>query len=399
MAFIFYYFAFRKGTNYSVNRAYLVSAGIISLAAPFLKFSVGAAEINRQFAGWLPTVMAGTGTQKTQISFNMSEFLTAMYLVVAAALLCRFILSLLRIVIMIKSGSDSLRKGEVSYIISKKIIPFSFFNFIFLPDNNIEDIHIDYILAHEKVHIKKFHSVDRILAEIILIIQWFNPFAYFFRKEIALQHELEADSELLSNGLDMGRYINSLVEVSGLGPGNILANNFNSMLKRRLQVIGTRSVKEISSFKTAVSVFFIILVVFTAGAINGCVSKRSDFNAPVAVYTEQSKVQQNGGTYSFVEKMPAFKGGEQALISYINQNLYYPEIAKRAGVEGRVIVVFVITKEGKVAEVKLLKGIGAGCDEAAMNVLKNMPDWEPGMQAGVPVNVKMTIPISFKLKN
>jgi len=97
--------------------------------------------------------------------------------------------------------------------------------------------------------------------------------------------------------------------------------------------------------------------------------------------------------------MPAFKGGEQALISYINQNLYYPEIAKRAGVEGRVIVVFVITKEGKVAEVKLLKGIGAGCDEAAMDVLKNMPDWEPGMQAGVPVNVKMTIPISFKLKN
>lgn len=101
--------------------------------------------------------------------------------------------------------------------------------------------------------------------------------------------------------------------------------------------------------------------------------------------------------YFFAEVMPEFVGGEEGLYSYLASNIKYPEIAKRAGVEGRVIIQFIVNKAGAITEISVAKGIGAGCDEEAMRVIKSMPNWKPGKQNGLPVSVRMTVPISFKL--
>jgi protein TonB len=102
--------------------------------------------------------------------------------------------------------------------------------------------------------------------------------------------------------------------------------------------------------------------------------------------------------FTIVEDMPSFPGGEEALFKYLGQNIKYPQLAKEAGITGKVYVNFVVDKEGNVTDVKVLRGIGGGCDEEAMRVVKNMPKWSAGKQRGKPVKVSYNLPIRFSLK-
>jgi len=98
-----------------------------------------------------------------------------------------------------------------------------------------------------------------------------------------------------------------------------------------------------------------------------------------------------------VEKQPEPKGGIRAFNKYIGTHIKYPEQARRAGVQGRVYVQFVVDKDGSLTNVKAVKGIGMGCDQEAVRVVKKAPKWNPGKQRGRPVRVKMVIPILFTL--
>ncbi|MDR3610222.1 MAG: TonB family protein [Ignavibacteriaceae bacterium] len=102
--------------------------------------------------------------------------------------------------------------------------------------------------------------------------------------------------------------------------------------------------------------------------------------------------------FTYVEEMPTFPGGDEAFYTYVGSHIVYPEIAKRAGVEGKLWIQFVVSTSGKVSDVVVQKGIGAGCDEEAVRVVKSMPNWTPGRQNGHPVNVRMSVPIVFKLQ-
>jgi len=102
--------------------------------------------------------------------------------------------------------------------------------------------------------------------------------------------------------------------------------------------------------------------------------------------------------FTIVEKMPEFPGGIKALFGYLGKNLKYPAMAKDAKIQGKVYVTFVVDKDGTVANVKVLRGIGGGCDEEAVRVVKSMPRWEPGKQRAKPVRVQYNLPINFILK-
>lgn len=101
--------------------------------------------------------------------------------------------------------------------------------------------------------------------------------------------------------------------------------------------------------------------------------------------------------YLIPEVFPLFPGGDEGMRNYLSKSIRYPSRAKNYGIQGKVFVEFIVNKEGKVTEVKALNSIGGGCDEEAIKVIKNMPRWEPGRQRTFPVNVKMTIPIFFRL--
>ena len=119
-----------------------------------------------------------------------------------------------------------------------------------------------------------------------------------------------------------------------------------------------------------------------------------EYVAPEVV--EEEVVEQE--IFKIVEEMPAFPGGEAKLMEYVAKNVKYPQIARETGVQGRVYVNFVVEPDGSVSNVSVLRGIGGGCDEEAMRVVKSMPKWKPGKQRGKAVRVSYMLPVNFKLQ-
>jgi len=101
--------------------------------------------------------------------------------------------------------------------------------------------------------------------------------------------------------------------------------------------------------------------------------------------------------FTVVEEMPSFPGGDEARIKFLTENIKYPQMAKESGIQGTVYVTFVVDEKGKVADVRVLRGIGGGCDEEAVRVVKLMPAWNAGKQSGKPVRVQFNMPIRFTL--
>lgn len=118
-----------------------------------------------------------------------------------------------------------------------------------------------------------------------------------------------------------------------------------------------------------------------------------DYVAPEVV--EEEVVEQE--IFQIVEEMPSYPGGEKALLEYVAKNIKYPQIARETGIQGRVFVGFVVEPDGSVSNVKILRGIGGGCDEEAMRVIKSLAKWKPGKQRGKAVRVSYQIPVVFKL--
>ncbi|MCF7741411.1 MAG: energy transducer TonB [Candidatus Marinimicrobia bacterium] len=98
-----------------------------------------------------------------------------------------------------------------------------------------------------------------------------------------------------------------------------------------------------------------------------------------------------------VEQQPRYPGGEKARKQYLAENIKYPEKAQEKGIEGTVYVSFIVEKDGSITNVRVLKGIGGGCNKEAISVVKDMPKWEPGKQRGEPVRVKFQMPLRFSL--
>lgn len=101
--------------------------------------------------------------------------------------------------------------------------------------------------------------------------------------------------------------------------------------------------------------------------------------------------------FTVVEEQPTFPGGEEARVRFLGDNLRYPQMAREAGIQGTVFVTFVVERDGSVTDVRVLRGIGGGCDEEAVRVVQAMPRWEPGRQRGQPVRVQFNMPIRFML--
>ncbi len=119
-----------------------------------------------------------------------------------------------------------------------------------------------------------------------------------------------------------------------------------------------------------------------------------EYIAPEVV--EDDVVEQE--IFKIVEEMPSFPGGEQKLMEFVSKNIKYPQIARETGIQGRVFVNFVVEPDGSVSNVSVLRGIGGGCDEEAMRVVKSMPKWKPGKQRGKAVRVQYMLPVNFRLQ-
>ena len=106
---------------------------------------------------------------------------------------------------------------------------------------------------------------------------------------------------------------------------------------------------------------------------------------------------QDTNIFTVVEIMPSFPGGDETRIHFLQNNIIYPQLAKESGIQGTVYLTFVVDKDGSISDVYILKGIGGGCDEEAVRIVKQMPKWKPAYQNGKPVRVLFHMPIRFTL--
>jgi len=129
----------------------------------------------------------------------------------------------------------------------------------------------------------------------------------------------------------------------------------------------------------------------------------ADQNTEVEAYvapvkSEEEESAEEAQIFMVVESMPVFPGGEAALYKYLNENCKYPQMAKESGIQGRVFVTFVVERDGSVTDVRVLRGIGGGCDEEAVRVVQSMARWTPGKQRGKAVRVQYNLPVKFTLQ-
>ena len=120
----------------------------------------------------------------------------------------------------------------------------------------------------------------------------------------------------------------------------------------------------------------------------------------IAVNTNESEEKKEvaNKVFDVVEQMPSFPGGNEALMKFLQENVKYPVVAQENGVQGRVVVSFVVERDGSITDVKVVRSVDPSLDKEATRVVKSMPHWIPGKQNGAAVRVKYNVPVSFRLQ-
>ena len=221
--------------------------------------------------------------------------------------------------------------------------------------------------------------------------------------------EYLADCKVVESGFTLRGYQYHLVELACQANRTGLINYFNlSYLKKRIIMMNKKRTNRAGYFKYALFVFP-AFALFMLGNMS-CTSEKKQADesvkeqsvvpasdsvaAPVAAEVPETQ----DSVYTVVEQMPEFPGGVNKLLDFISQNLQYPASAMESCIQGRIIVQFVIEKDGSVSNIKVIRGIEPACDAEAVRVVKLMPKWTPGKQNGEPVRCEYTLPVTFRLQ-
>ncbi|MBI1222305.1 MAG: TonB family protein [Bacteroidetes bacterium] len=259
----------------------------------------------------------------------------------------------------------------------------SFFSRIYLPEF-VDETDRNWMLTHEEVHVRRAHSLDRLIFGILRGFFWFNPVIYQLDRELILNHEYEADQEVLKTNDNKTRY-QQIMLAHAMGVPSHLLHCFSSykQIKNRIHFMNTHTIKRGAYF------LFVPLVglVLTWTACNQSQREQAQ---------EEAGEVFNAGQ---VDQLPEMKGGMEALMNYMQSEIHYPESMKAQGTEARVMVSFVVDTDGSITQVEAMRteGINRAFIDEAVRAVSSMPNWQPGMNGRTPVKVQMVLPISFRL--
>jgi TonB family protein len=400
--YLSYVLFFRKEAYFNFSRYFLLLTLMVVILLPLIPYNaaqivsvasiqLGEVIIRSGIHGFtLDEVVISAKNPSNNLAnlYSLYTILFTIYLTGVLFKLLQFTFRLWQIRRLVDS-SETLESDGLTFVLTKKGSPtFSFLKWIFIDRelfNQKEEI--EGIIAHERIHSQEGHTYDLIIAEILTIIQWFNPLAYLLKKTIKENHEYITDHEVIEKNQSMEAYQLLLLHHSSSIKTNILTHSFSySLLKRRLHMMK----KSKHPFRFALGLLFIastmVAIFFACSSPD---KQQIDSTEEVSKDTE--------ATFEVVEVMPEFPGGMEALIEYLGTNIEYPDQAKKDGIEGKVFVNFIVEKDGSIGDTKVIRGIGGGCEEEAIRVVSQMPDWTPGIQRGQAVRVSYKLPISFKL--
>lgn len=390
---------------------------IVSLVLPFILPFIDVREwlesrdrmimlTHFDYSAVLPEIVVGSEAVETgNRVFVLSEWIGYLYLAGVLVLLVRLVIQAFSLYRLIVRMPEKEINGVCVKCLNDPSGPFSFFGWIFMNPAAVKEDEISEILTHEMAHVRQHHSVDVLLAEMVSICCWMNPFAWLLKREVRLNLEFLADRKVMEAGFATKSYQYHLL---GLAYNHKygLSNNFNfSHLKQRIIMMNKKKSNAAGHIKYALFVLpaFALLV---AGNIS-CSQDASQTEdakeevvAPVSPEAKEAPADSTAKEEVFMvaEQMPEYPGGMKEMLKFLQENVKYPENAMKNNVQGRVIVQFVVEKDGTPTEFKVARSVDPDLDAEALRVLQTMPKWKPGMQRGKIVRVKFTVPVSFKLQ-
>lgn len=314
-------------------------------------------------------------------------------------MLVRLVVGLIRVVMMVRRARVCRIDGlTVRMLPDEGMAPCSFFRWILLPAEGLEREALTEVLRHECVHVRQWHSADVLLAELTVVCCWMNPFAWLLRNAIRVNLEYLADEGVVSSGSDVRTYSYHLLALACPKHVATYTNNFTVLpLKKRIQMMNKQRTNK------SLQVKYLLMLPMCALLLVLCNLKVQ----ATPIFPEQGEVVAHTDSVAPVPQnevvdapdvMPAFPGGMPALMQFIGNNVKYPNEAIDKKEQGRVLVQFVVTKDGEVANAHVIHSVSASCDAEALRLINMLPRWTPGTVKGQPVNVKFTIPITFRLQ-
>ena len=370
-------------------------------------------------------------------SITWIDMLLGIYWAGVAVLSLRLVWQLFSIIRLAVISRKQEVEGITVHLLRGEGSPFSFFRWVFMYPSTLEGKQLHEVMVHECTHVSGLHSLDTLFSELFSIACWFNPFAWLMKQEVRMNLEYLADESVLSDGNARKSYQYHLLGLAYRQPNEStkIANNFNLLpLKKRIKMMNKRRTSEIGKAKyllfapLAGALLMVSNIESVAREIGeqvpevAEVQQKADqaLDADVAVANPMAKAEEakaaelakaeakasdatapadttKNVVYDVTETMPQFPGGQGVMMKYLAANIKYPASAVKAKKQGRVIVAFVIQKDGSVTNARIVKSVDPELDAEALRIVKAMPNWTPGTQDGKPVNVNYTIPVVFSL--
>ena len=431
--YMFYRLMLARETFHHVNRIVLLLTAVASFVLPLCVITIHETVTMQRAA----QVAVGS----FQVDMMDEEPATPLWQIVLPILfiigmmvtLVHTLSSLFRIIRIIRHSERYPQTDGTTICVTgnASLAPFSWMHYIVMNRSDYETSDAA-ILAHERGHIRLHHSWDLLLVDTLTALQWFNPAMWMLRSDLRAIHEYEADAAVLSQGINARQYQYLLItKAVGFG-GYSLANGINhSTLKNRINMM----LHTKSNRRSLLKLLALLPIVGIALAVNaekvvdvrydepqkqkkegvaygtwtpqaGTNSETRDTFAvalsydtiPGETYTAVGTYEPvQGDVFDVVEEMPQYPGGPQELFKFLSENVQYPAEAEKAGIQGRVILTFVVEKDGSISKPTVVKSVDPLLDAEAVRVISAMPNWKPGKQNGKVVRVKYTVPLSFNL--
>ena len=416
--YLFYKLLMSRDTFHRFNRFALLGLLVLSSLLPLVEASVNSPAAVQETMLTLEQLLLLADIQPEGESMAAATpsatvlWLRAALLVYLTGIvffIVRNLCSLARLGRLIRQGK---REALDSYLPDRKeknvrlvvhdhdIAPFSWMHWIVIARKDLEENGRE-ILIHELAHIRNSHSWDLLLADLCIFVQWFNPAAWLLKQELQNIHEYEADETVLREGVNARNYQMLLIKKAVGTRLYSMANSFNhSSLKKRI----TMMLKEKSNPWARAKYLYILplaalaVTAFARPEVSAVADEISAVKviAPAVHDSIQPNVQPAvAAPSSALDQMPEFPGGMEALNTYLRNNIRYPQEAQKAGIQGRVIIQFIVSKDGSITDAEVVESVDPQLDAEGLRLIKNMPRWKPGMRKGQAIRVKQTLPIRF----
>lgn len=435
--YLFHKLLMSRDTFHTFNRFAILSMMLLSLVLPLVHLSLDSETgINRgtvALEGLVAQTVVADGGNGVGEGLTLTQVLLAAYVLGVVLFVGKALLSVGSLLRLIRRARCvEVRNGIRIYTMQGDISPFSWFRYIIMSEKDWQENRREIVL-HEMAHIRRCHSMDVAVCNMMIVFQWYNPAAWLLKRELQTVHEYEADEAVLSAGVDVTHYQMLLIRKAVGERLFSMANNLNhNSLKKRITMMKIKRTNPVQKAKIA---FVLPLAAMTVAAFasqkvenlsekveqeseafssvsDNPVVRAVDETARVAaVKVQEEKALEEVSSMAMAkdtaetksgkefpcipETFPQFPGGHVALFEYLSKNIKFPKSKENEDVKVRVVTTFTVEKDGSITDAKIVRSQGEAFDNEALRVINGMPKWIPGMQNGKAVSVKYTLPITF----